>query len=131
MDAFGAIGPEKGDYAEDSRAVAKLLRSYGAVYVELADKSTKLRIVLTGREHLVCPGAEPSGVPLREPNHDDSEEVPANYLHVAVLDHGAYWFRLGDFHQPGYVAARLGIEEPDGETVGEFLTRLNAERSAV
>jgi hypothetical protein len=139
MDGYGQIGPEKGDYAADVRAVADQLDA-GPTLVSLADKGTKLNLVLVpalriqGRSpnvegtfgHTVV--AEAIGLPRRP---DLSSGDLDNWLFVGVIEHGAYWFRPGGYISAGYVADKLDVEVADGETVAEFLTRLHAARVEV
>lgn len=114
MDGYGQIGPEKGSYANDVREVAQsLFHPERAAFVALSDKSTKLRLVLVLRESFALVGQGPEGV-----------DVGEDYIFVGCVEHGAYWFQLGAYHAPDYVASKLGIENADGDTVSEFLTRL-------
>lgn len=114
MDAHGQIGPEKGDYAADVVAVARKLRE-GTTYVDLAHNGTKYRLLLTLREDVDRLGDY--GI----------EGVPAGqgFIHVAATDHGHYWFQLGGYIAPSYVADKLDdFNETDGKTIAEFLKRL-------
>lgn len=122
MDAYGQIGPEKGEYAADVRDVSRCLTG-ATVHVALADRGTCLGMFLTTAEDLSMPkgGKMPAAVRLNE-----------GYVLVALPDHGAYWFKLdGGYHAPGYVAERLGLGQGDGEIVAEFLTRLDVEINGI
>lgn len=115
MDAHGQIGPEKGGYAQDVKEVAILLASE-TTYVRLADHGSQYRLLLTLRDLVVSLGDE----------DDQIDGVPRGegFIHVAVQEHGAYWFQLGGFQASGYVGSKLGLGEKDGSVIGEFLTRL-------
>lgn len=119
MDKYGQIGPEKGDYASDARAVATNLADVGACFVAFAHDGTRMNLILVPRMHVACEGAEPAGL-------ERAGEVPAWWIHVAVTEHGAYWFDVFNYADPGYVASKLDITLVDGTALAEFLTRLGS-----
>lgn len=123
MDVHGQIGPEKGDYAADVKRVADVLETGRTAYVKLADRGTSYRLVLIERESLAFPALDPDS-PI------DGVPPGSNYLFVAVIEHGAYWFRLDTYPDPGYVADKLDLHEADGEVLAEFLSRLGFARLA-
>ena len=121
MDEYGQIGPEKGDYAADMQAVWRALQDAGdpkPVFVKLADAGTLLRLLVAWAPAIGVPGSAPWPV-------DGTSEPLEDWFFVAVVEHGAYWFRVDTLQKGGYVASKLGLEARDGETVAEFLTRLN------
>lgn len=121
MDQYGQIGPEKDDYADDVRNVARGLCG-ATVYVKLADQGTRYNILLTSKADLGGPGGYPDGL------DEEGEYVSTGrWVHVAVTEHGAYWFNVQAYNAPGYIATKLGLTPTDGEVIGEFLTRLRHE----
>lgn len=85
--------------------------------MKLADRMTSLHLHLALRDDLPCiDDGQISGVPEGE-----------GYLLVSRVSHGCYWFVLGAYHNPGYVAEKMGFRaEGDGEILAEFLTRVQA-----
>lgn len=119
MDEHGQIGPEKGQYPADVRAVARLLRDNGHVLVKLSDRMTVYWLHIALRE----------GIPTMLDNGYVIGGVPsdAGYVLVSCVEHGSYWFQLGGFNAPEYVATKLDLAGVvDGEIISEFLARLAA-----
>lgn len=111
----GVIGPERGSYAADVRAIAERLDAGWTVFVALDDEGTRYNLVVARVQDIDSLGRDPGG-------------VTDEYLFVAVQDHGAYWFNPTSLLTPDYVANKLNVSDTDGKVIGEFLTRLNAAR---
>lgn len=115
MDQHGQIGPEKGTYAADAREVARRLLNGAPVYVAVAHRMTRIDLILIRAEHLSAPGQMPSQIT----GHD------GEWLYVSWIEHGSGWFDISTYLAPDYVAESLNASPVDGETIAEFLTRLN------
>lgn len=119
MDQFQQTGPEKGDYAADVRALARTLTSGLPTTVALAHRVTRMQLVLSLYDWVTV---------ITPPPGVDGEERA--FMFVAVIEHGAYWFALDGYLDPGFVADKLGLAYVDGATVAEFLTRVGIELRA-
>lgn len=123
MDEHGQVGPEKGDYGRDVRAVATLMATLQrSVYVPFAANGTRLGLLLTRKADLATLRATPEG--LAEVEGDPWVAAPAGWVHVSVANHGSYWFNLATYLNDGYIASKLDVTATDGAALGEFLTRL-------
>jgi hypothetical protein len=109
LDAYGQIGPFKDDYDTDVVAIAQAVAGGATVRMNLADRMTKLQLVLA-RGHAMShlfPGKGPDA------------------LFVARIGHGAFFFALDAPPGAAYVTEKLGFEfGGDGEILADFLSRL-------
>lgn len=112
MDEFSQIGPDKGHYDQDVKSIADALRyPERAVTFALTHRMTRqqLVVVLKDAMELVAP---PAGC---------TEGV---WAFVAVVEKGAYWFRIDHLVEPSYIASKLGIHLVDATTISDLLRRL-------
>lgn len=117
MDKFGQIGPEKGDYDRDVKAIADALNYGGrAVTLALTHRLTRQQVTVALKRTMEVCGADYGGGPPGTKGGD--------FAFVAVDEKGAYWFRVDMLTDPSYIVTKLGLNVVDAETLSDFLRRL-------
>lgn len=121
MDRYGQIGPEKGNWKQDCRRVAEVLRRRGVPFVALAHGGSRQEVMLTLASRAWCVEAEPTGI--------DVNDLPPWAL-LSVVGRGACWVQLGvGYMHAGYLAGHLsgeGYNAVDAESLAVLLDGVSA-----